>query len=138
MIARAGAIESFRFEENELFYNVIGNIKPKGLCGSGLVDLAALLLHHGIVNPEGLICPPDQHKKRNSMTARVIQTQENEIHDFLIASPQEGHDGRPIVLTQRDIRELQLAKASQTLNGRRRELTERIIRLFFERGLFLV
>jgi len=41
MIARAGAIERFRFEENDIFYNVIGNIKPKGLCGSGLVDLAA-------------------------------------------------------------------------------------------------
>ncbi|MBW1609192.1 MAG: DUF4445 domain-containing protein, partial [Deltaproteobacteria bacterium] len=106
MIARAGAIESFRFEENDIFYNVIGNIKPKGLCGSGLVDLAALLLHHGIVDPEGLICPPDQHKKRNSMTARVIQTQENEIHDFLLASPRDSLDGKPIVLTQKDIREL--------------------------------
>jgi len=112
MIARAGAIESFRFEENDIFYNVIGNIKPKGLCGSGLVDLAALLLHHGIVDPEGLICPPDQHKKRNSMTARVIQTQENEIHDFLLASPRDSLDGKPIVLTQKDIRELQLAKAA--------------------------
>ncbi|MBU0768422.1 MAG: DUF4445 domain-containing protein, partial [Proteobacteria bacterium] len=112
MIARAGAIESFRFEENDIFYNVIGNIKPKGLCGSGLVDLAALLLHHGIVNPEGLICPPDQHKKRHSMTARVIQTQENEIHDFLLASPRDSLDGKPIVLTQKDIRELQLAKAA--------------------------
>ena len=112
MIARGGAIERFRFEENKFFYDVIGNIKPKGLCGSGLVDLAALLLHHGIVNPEGLICPPDQHKKRNSMTARVIQTQDNEIHDFLIASPQESLDHKPIVLTQRDIRELQLAKAA--------------------------
>ncbi|MBW2157681.1 MAG: DUF4445 domain-containing protein [Deltaproteobacteria bacterium] len=112
MIARAGAIESFRFEENDIFYNVIGNIKPKGLCGSGLVDLAALLLHHGIVDREGLICPPDQHKKRNSMTARVIQTQENEIHDFLLASPRDSLDGKPIVLTQKDIRELQLAKAA--------------------------
>jgi len=112
MIARAGAIESFRFEENDIFYNVIGNIKPKGLCGSGLVDLAALLLHHGIVDPEGLICPPDQHKKRNSMTARVIQTQENEIHDFLLASPRDSLNGKPIVLTQKDIRELQLAKAA--------------------------
>jgi len=112
MIARAGAIESFRFEENDLFYNVIGNIKPKGLCGSGLVDIAALLLHHGIVNPEGLICPPDQHKKRNSMAARVIQTQENKIHDFLLASPRDSLDGKPIVLTQKDIRELQLAKAA--------------------------
>ncbi|MBW2602714.1 MAG: DUF4445 domain-containing protein [Deltaproteobacteria bacterium] len=112
MIAKAGAIESFRFEENELFYNVIGNIKPKGLCGSGLVDLAALLLHHGIVNPEGLICPPDQHKKRNSLTARVIQTRENEIHNFLLASSRDSLDGKPIVLTQKDIRELQLAKAA--------------------------
>ena len=112
MIAKAGAIESFRFEENDIFYNVIGNIKPKGLCGSGLVDLAALLLHHGIVNPEGLICPPDQNKKRNSMTARVIRTQENEIHDFLLASSRHSLDGKPIVLTQKDIRELQLAKAA--------------------------
>jgi len=112
MIARAGAIESFRFEENDIFYNVIGNIKPKGLCGSGLVDLTALLLHHGIVNPEGLICPPNQHKKRNSMTERVIQTQENEIYDFLLASPRDSLDGKPIVLTQKDIRELQLAKAA--------------------------
>ncbi|MEJ2286512.1 MAG: ASKHA domain-containing protein, partial [Desulfobacterales bacterium] len=112
MIARAGAIESLRFEENDLFYNVIGNIKPKGLCGSGLVDLAALLLHHGIVSPEGLIYPPDHHKKKNSMTARVIQTQENEIHDFLLAAPRYSLDGKPIVLTQKDIRELQLAKAA--------------------------
>jgi uncharacterized 2Fe-2S/4Fe-4S cluster protein (DUF4445 family) len=112
MIARAGAIESFRFEENDIFYNVIGNIKPKGLCGSGLVDLTALLLHHGIVNPEGLICPPNQHKKRNSLTERVIQTQENEIYDFLLASPRDSLDGKPIVLTQKDIRELQLAKAA--------------------------
>jgi uncharacterized 2Fe-2S/4Fe-4S cluster protein (DUF4445 family)/CheY-like chemotaxis protein len=112
MIAKAGAIESFRFEGNDILYNIIGNIKPKGLCGSGLVDLAALLLHHGIVNPEGLICPLDQHKKRNSMTERVIQTQENEIHDFLLASPRDSLDGKPIVLTQKDIRELQLAKAA--------------------------
>lgn len=112
MIARAGAIESFRFENNKLYYNVIGNIKPKGLCGSGLVDIGALLLHHGIISPEGLICPPDGHKKRNSMTARVIQTRENEIYDFLLASPQDSLDGKPIVLTQKDIRELQLAKAA--------------------------
>ena len=112
MIARAGAIESFRFENNQLYYNVIGNINPKGLCGSGLVDLSALLLHHRVVNQEGLIRPPDQHIKGDAMAAKVIQTQENEIYDFLIASPRESFDGRTIVLTQKDIRELQLAKAA--------------------------
>jgi len=112
MIARAGAIESFRFEENDLFYNVIGNIKPKGLCGSGLVDIAALLLHHGIISPEGLICPPEQHQKINPISARVIQARDNEVHDFLVSSAQESLNNRPVVLTQKDIRELQLAKAA--------------------------
>jgi len=112
MIAKAGAIESLRFDGNDIFYHVIGNIKPKGLCGSGLVDLTALLLHHNIVSPDGLIYPPDHHKKKNSMTERVIQTQEDEIHDFLLASSRYSLDGKPIVLTQKDIRELQLAKAA--------------------------
>ncbi|MES0446667.1 MAG: ASKHA domain-containing protein [Desulfobacterales bacterium] len=112
MIARMGAIESFRFEENDLFYNVIGNIKPKGLCGSGLVDLTALLLHHDIVSPEGLIYPPDQHQKINSLSERVIQVRNNEVYDFLVSSTQESLNDRPVVLTQKDIRELQLAKAA--------------------------
>lgn len=112
MIARAGAIESFRFEENDLFYNVIGNIKPKGLCGSGLVDLTALLLHHDIVSMEGLIYPPDQQQKINSLSARVIQARNNEVYDFLVSYTQESLNDRPVVLTQKDIRELQLAKAA--------------------------
>lgn len=44
MIARAGAIEGVTFEEGQLRYRVIGNIKPRGICGSGLVDLVAVLL----------------------------------------------------------------------------------------------
>ena len=46
------------------------------------------------------------------MVARVIQTQENEVNEFLVASPQDSHNGRSVVLTQKDIRELQLAKAA--------------------------
>lgn len=112
MIAKAGAIESILFEENDLFYNVIGNIKPKGLCGSGLVDLVALLLHHGIASPEGLICSPEHHQSANPLSARVIQSRKNEVYDFLVSSAQESLTDRPVVLTQQDIRELQLAKAA--------------------------
>ena len=57
MIAKSGAIESVRVHEEALTYNVIGNIKPKGICGSGLVDLVAVLLHYGVVDPEGLLGP---------------------------------------------------------------------------------
>ena len=114
MIARAGAIESFQFEENHLHYRVIGNIEPKGLCGSGLVDLVALLLHHDIADSEGLIRTLDQHKEKTSLGARVLNTKADGVFDFLIASPQESLDGRSILLTQKDIRELQLAKAAIT------------------------
>ena len=111
MIGKAGAIESFRFEGGNLFYRVIGNIKPKGLCGSGLVDLVALLLHHGPIDSEGLLCRP-HHEQENAMGSRVVKRTGNEARDFLVASSRESFDGGEIYLTQKDVRELQLAKGA--------------------------
>jgi uncharacterized 2Fe-2S/4Fe-4S cluster protein (DUF4445 family) len=109
MTARTGAIEGVRTEGGRLLYRTIGNIKSKGLCGSGLVDLTAVLLHCGIIDREGLICqqPADAE---NALGERVIQ--KDDIFDFLVASPKESYDQRNIYLTQRDVRELQLAKGA--------------------------
>jgi len=109
MIARAGAIEGVSLEEGELHYRVIGNVKPKGICGSGLVDLIAVLLHRGVIDEEGLICPP-QKKGNDDLSSRIISR--GGVNDFLVASAEESHDDRPIYLTQKDVRELQLAKAA--------------------------
>lgn len=111
MIGKAGAIESARLEDNTLRYQVIGNIKPKGLCGSGLVDLVALLLHHGIVDSGGLL-RHSQERQENAIESRVIKRKGNDVHDFLVASSRESFDGREIYLTQNDVRELQLAKGA--------------------------
>jgi uncharacterized 2Fe-2S/4Fe-4S cluster protein (DUF4445 family) len=109
MIAKAGAIEGARHEGGELYYRTIGNISPKGICGSGLVDLAAVLLHCGVIDHEGLIrLSPEQ--KYKDMNSRVIQ--QGDAYDFLIASEQESFRNRPIYFTQKDVRELQLAKAA--------------------------
>jgi uncharacterized 2Fe-2S/4Fe-4S cluster protein (DUF4445 family) len=109
MIARAGAIEGVSFEEGELRYRVIGNIKPKGICGSGLVDLVAVLLRCGIIDQEGLIRLP-QKGVTEGLNSRIINRAG--VNDFLIASPDESHDSRPIYLTQKDVREFQLAKGA--------------------------
>jgi len=109
MIAKAGAIEGVGFAEGELHYRVIGNIKPKGICGSGLVDLVAVLLSYGIIDREGVIRPP-QKKEDKSLRARIINRAG--VNDFLIASPDESYDNCPIYLTQKDVRELQLAKGA--------------------------
>jgi len=109
MIAKTGAIEGFRIDDGNLEYNIIGNIKPKGMCGSGLVDLVAVLLHCGIVDYEGVIRPSPQVAGDN-LSSRVINR--SGVYDFLIASEEESYDQVLIYLTQKDVRELQLAKAA--------------------------
>ncbi len=109
MIAKAGAIEGVSFEEGHLHYRIIGNIKPKGICGSGLVDLVAVLLHYGIINYDGLIHPP--HKRvAKDLSSRIINR--SGVCDFLVASAEEGYEHRPVYLTQRDVREFQLARGA--------------------------
>ena len=109
MIAKAGAIEAASFEEGNIQYQVIGNIKPKGICGSGLVELVATLLDLGVIDYEGLIRPPEEGVAQG-LSSRVIER--SGVHNFLIASAEESYDHRPIYLTQKDVRELQLAKAA--------------------------
>ncbi|MFC2072229.1 ASKHA domain-containing protein [Chloroflexota bacterium] len=109
MIAKAGAIEGVSFEEGDLHYLVIGNISPKGLCGSGLVELVAVLLELGVIDYEGLIRLP-QEGAAKGLSPRLINR--SGVYDFLIASTEESYDHKPLYLTQRDVRELQLAKGA--------------------------
>jgi len=109
MIAKAGAIEGVSFKDGDLRYQIIGNINPKGLCGSGLVGLVAELLQCGIIDDEGLIHPP-RERAAEGLSSRVIDR--SGVYDFLIASAEESYDHRPVYLTQQDVRELQLAKGA--------------------------
>jgi len=111
MIGKTGAIEGASFQENGIFYRVIGNVPPKGLCGSGLVDIVALLLHHDLIDSEGLLRPPS-YLDRDDFISRLKIQEGKDVYDFLIATAHESLDGRTIYLTQQDIRELQLAKGA--------------------------
>jgi uncharacterized 2Fe-2S/4Fe-4S cluster protein (DUF4445 family) len=110
MIAKTGAIEGVRLEDGQLQYQVIGNVKPRGLCGSGLVDLVAVLLHCGIINHEGSI-RRSRRKSSGELNSRLVKRRASG-HSFLVASPEESYDQKPIYLTQEDVREVQLAKGA--------------------------
>lgn len=110
MIAGAGAIEAVCFEQGDLYYQIIGNVKPKGICGSGLVELVAVLLELGIIDSDGLIRHPQVEAARH-LGQRVIEN-ESGVNAFLIASVEESYDGKPVYLTQKDVRQLQLAKGA--------------------------
>jgi uncharacterized 2Fe-2S/4Fe-4S cluster protein (DUF4445 family) len=109
MIAKSGAIEGVSFDEKGLSYQTIGNILPKGICGSGLVDLVAVLLHCNIIDYQGLILPPRENAD-DYLSSRVVNT--SGVQDFLVASKEESSGNKPVYLTQKDVRELQLAKGA--------------------------
>ena len=112
MMARAGAIESVRVKDNNLQYNVIGNIKAKGLCGSGLVDLVAVLLHFGVIDTQGLMGPDLISEEGDLFRSRVLPVKDVPVFDFLVAGRYQSFNRKPVLLTQMDVRELQLAKAA--------------------------
>lgn len=111
MRATTGAIEKFMFDGN-VRINVIGNVPPVGLCGSALVDVVAELLRHGVIIREGLLLPPEMlaDDAPDALRERIIALQDGPA--FVLASDEESGTDGPILLTQKDVRELQLATAA--------------------------
>jgi uncharacterized 2Fe-2S/4Fe-4S cluster protein (DUF4445 family) len=84
MRAATGAISAVAAEEGALRCHVLGNVPPRGICGSGLVDAVAAGLDLGLIQPSGRLSSGN---------------------GTLMLSP-------PVTLSQNDIRELQLAKGA--------------------------
>jgi uncharacterized 2Fe-2S/4Fe-4S cluster protein (DUF4445 family) len=102
MKASSGAIEGARIDSDtlEVSFRTIDNVEPRGLCGSGIVDIIAEMLKAGIIDERGTI-------KREADSPRVRINEEGE-REFVVvqASPID------IVVTQADVREIQLAKGA--------------------------
>lgn len=111
MRATSGAIEKVIIE-GTVRLNVIGNCKPSGLCGTGLIDAAADLLRVGILDPTGRILGPDELPANLSPDLRERVVEIDGEHHFLLVKGVDSATGQPLHLFQRDLRELQLASAA--------------------------
>ncbi|AEY67968.1 ASKHA domain-containing protein [Clostridium sp. BNL1100] len=106
-----GAINSVSLKHG-ITYTTIGHTKPMGLCGTGVVGLIAELLEVGIVDETGRIDmswepeSPDQE----SLCGRIVSV--DGVNAFVLCKAHETLSGSEILLTQRDIREIQNAKAA--------------------------
>jgi len=101
MRAASGAIERLRIVDNKIQYQTVDEMPPVGICGSGILDAMAQLYLAGIIDKGGRM--RGDHPQ--------VRTR-NQHHEFVLVSEEE-QDGHPaIVITQQDIRELQLAKAA--------------------------
>lgn len=111
MRASPGAIEKVIINE-DIHINVIGNTAPSGICGSGLIDAVAQLVASGIIDSSGKILPREELKGKISsfLVDRIVKVDGQ--NAFLLVDEEHAHGGRAISITQRDVREFQLAKAA--------------------------
>jgi uncharacterized 2Fe-2S/4Fe-4S cluster protein (DUF4445 family) len=111
MRAARGAIEKVSFDE-DVHCETIGGAAPVGICGSGLIDAAAGLVRLGLVLSQGLMLERDQVARDIPEAIRQrIQAGPKGI-EFVLAPSEVSATGQPIVITQADMRELQLATAA--------------------------
>ena len=113
MRAADGAIEGLTIEPGaeELTLEVIGDVTPVGMCGSGLVDAVAELVRTGLLDRSGRFIPDeDAAEQFPALGARLTKIGEERV--FVLHWSEDRDPAHSVFLSQRDVRELQFAKAS--------------------------
>ena len=107
MRATEGAIEGVVLDvaAGEVRLQVIGgDVEPRGLCGSGLIDVVAQLRLAGLLGESGMLRSPDEAVAEGHPLAGRLHVDDEGVRRFAITDE--------VAITQRDIRELQQAKGA--------------------------
>ncbi|MBO67776.1 MAG: metal-binding protein, partial [Acidiferrobacteraceae bacterium] len=110
MRGAVGAIEKVEIDA-DVTCTVIGNAPAIGICGSGLIDAAAAMLKSNVMNPSGLLEAEKKTDLPLPIASRFSKTDDGKDQFSLVSSGESGRE-EDIVLTQNDIRQLQLAKGA--------------------------
>lgn len=100
-----GAVNRISLDGEKLSFTTIGDLPPIGICGSGIIDLVSILVALGIIDEGGRLLPPDELPGELPDHLRKMVTEEG----FRLSADKEGQD---LLFTPKDVREVQLAKAS--------------------------
>jgi len=104
-----GAIDRVSIDD-DVHVHTIGEADALGICGSGLIDLVAALLDARVIDWTGLIRTEDRDALPSRLRDRVTTRGEERL--FVVARAGEGGATRELVLTQDDVRQVQLAKGA--------------------------
>ena len=110
MRAALGAIDRVWLAEGDLRVHTLGDAAAQGICGSGVVDAVATLLDAGVLDWTGLIDVDARSRWPAALAARVQMRGEERL--VILARPGEAGAEREIVLTQDDVRQVQLCKGA--------------------------
>ncbi|MBA2773862.1 MAG: DUF4445 domain-containing protein [Nocardioidaceae bacterium] len=113
MRAADGAIEVVKVSDDDVTVQVIGDVAAQGLCGSGLVDAVSELVRIGLLDHSGRLISDEAAAERcPGLVHRLGEINGERV--FALAWHDDGLDALAdsVYLTQRDVRELQFAKAA--------------------------
>ena len=110
MRAADGAIEVVTMTPDELTLKVIGDVEPQGLCGSGLVDAVTGLVRVGLLDSSGRFISEEAARDVARAGGPADQIGKERVFVLHWRGPKPPEDS--IYLSQRDVRELQFAKAA--------------------------
>ena len=102
MTASAGAVAGVKKDGEKLLLEVLGAAKPKGICGSGFIDILGILYEEEILDELGHIAEADE---TDSELAKYIGTEDGRTVFYLT-------EDRDIFISQADISKFQMAKAA--------------------------
>lgn len=103
MRATRGAIQKVEIKDGKVIYETIGGVKPRGICGSGLIDVIYELAKNRILEIDGKF-------SRTLRDERLIRG-ESEM-EYIIAFPEETDKGEAITISQSDIDNIIRSKAA--------------------------
>lgn len=104
MRAGDGAIDSVQIHDGELSFTTIANLKPVGICGSGIIDLLAQMRLAGWINIAGELEP--------RASSRIVYLQEEGEYAAVYALAEESASGQPLYFSQTDIMQYLDTKAA--------------------------
>jgi len=112
MRADDGAIEVVKITDDSVELGVIGDVEPIGMCGSGLVDAVAELVKVGLLDSSGKFIPNEEAAEKLPLLApRLVEI--DGLRVFILHwAGTVGDVDKAVFLSQRDVRELQFAKAA--------------------------
>jgi len=115
MRGTVGAIERVSLSGGNVILKVIGNRKPMGICGSGLIDAVAEMLRAGIIDEKGRMMSRKEYVQNCLPEYRNLADRLEKINDvncFVLADKTQSQQAEKIYISQKDIRAVQLAKAA--------------------------
>ncbi len=107
-----GAVSHLTVEGQELKFEIVEGGKAVGICGSGLIDVLAFMIRYGFVDNYGGLAEEDDLEDPVAVSNAWRLQEKDGKSVFVLIPAEETENGTAIYLSQKDIREVQLAKGA--------------------------